>query len=384
MPDQSQLQQSARTDFLDYLNTVYEQTNEHLREQDTKRDQVIAFYVVLLSFVITSGSLLAKAANMGIIYIGLMVVGLICVNTMASLRSWHQQYLDCIAVINWVKAHQADYPTVESMQAAIQMQVKANYTGTYGVSLKSTDNWVYFGMVVLTGLPALFVAKAFNCDLMISSVLVIAYVILTLIWAVHNLSTKVTDGLGYATWSLWFDYPPKQNAALIYENQYMSVSLEAGDVLHVTQKTGGVVVLVHSADDFLLLQIRRHGKMYLECPRGFREATDHGGLSAAKRELSEELGIEPNDFGAKYNALGQVLPDSNLLTTNIQVVDVALTAMPQWPQMKLQVSEGIEAYQLHTLAELQQMIGTGAIVDGFTIAAVGKYVGKQLGERSVF
>lgn len=75
----------VRNDFLAYLTTIYDQTNDHLREQGTKRDQVIAFYVVLLSFVITSGCLLAKTANMTIIYLGLIGVGAICVRTVEGM-----------------------------------------------------------------------------------------------------------------------------------------------------------------------------------------------------------------------------------------------------------------------------------------------------------
>lgn len=80
-------EEDARNDFLAFLTNIYDQTNDHLREQGTKRDQVIAFYVVLLSFVITSRSLLAKTANMTIIYLGLIEVGVICVRTVADLRS---------------------------------------------------------------------------------------------------------------------------------------------------------------------------------------------------------------------------------------------------------------------------------------------------------
>lgn len=146
--------------------------------------------------------------------------------------------------------------------------------------------------------------------------------------------------------------------------------------MHVTQKTGGVVALVHTDAEFILLKIRRNGRTYAEVPRGFREKSDANGFDAAAREVSEELGIDPADYGAHYRSLGIVIPDSNLLTTNIMVVDVAFDRLPQFPEIELQVDEGIEEYRVLSLEALQGMVGSGEIVDGFTIAAVGKYVGR--------
>ena len=64
--------------FMNFLESVYNECHTHLLEQGTKRDQVIAFYIVLLSFVITSGTVLRNtihAHSLLTIYVGLFVGG---------------------------------------------------------------------------------------------------------------------------------------------------------------------------------------------------------------------------------------------------------------------------------------------------------------------
>lgn len=366
----------AQDDFLAHLSSIYDQTNDHLREQDTKRDQVIAFYVVLLSFVITSGSLLAKTANKSIIYLGLIGVGAICVRTVADLRSWHRQYLDTISVINWIKAHQAEYPTVLEMKNTIHFRVKANPDGKpYKATKITTENGIYYGVVVLTALPMLFVAKSNHCSTLLTWEIVGVYLVTAMVIAAMYLGKTVTNGLSYSTWNLLFDYSVKDLTESVYDNKYMTVNVNAQDVLHVTQKTGGVVALVHDRDDnVLLLKHARQGHYLWEVARGFREDSDPDGFKSAEREVNEELGISLEDFDAKYHSLGTIMPDSNLLTTDILIVEVAVDQLPKAEEIVLQVIEGVDDFEIKSLGEVQRMIGASEIVDGYTIAAVAKYV----------
>ena len=49
-----------KTEFLEYLCSVYDHCHTHLIEQGRKRDKVLTFYVVLLSFVLTNLDKLKK------------------------------------------------------------------------------------------------------------------------------------------------------------------------------------------------------------------------------------------------------------------------------------------------------------------------------------
>lgn len=76
--------------FLDYLKQIYGQANEHLREQEHKRDQIVMFYAVLLSFVITANHTIqvnfGGPIMMMILELALCVIGATVCIAISSLR----------------------------------------------------------------------------------------------------------------------------------------------------------------------------------------------------------------------------------------------------------------------------------------------------------
>lgn len=113
--------------FLDYLRQIYDQANEHLREQEHKRDQVITFYAVLISFFITANKAISQSFGGPTIILflsfGLFLIGVVACLTIASLRGWHSQYLDAIYVLNYVIAHEESYETVTDLKDALQNKI---------------------------------------------------------------------------------------------------------------------------------------------------------------------------------------------------------------------------------------------------------------------
>lgn len=107
--------------------------------------------------------------------------------------SWHQQYLDCITIINWELAHQASCNSVLELKNAIHFKVKANPKGMYKVGW-STDNGISFGIVVLTALTALFIANDFLLDMATTLVPLHAF-----LYAQFYLRKTVTNDLQYST-----------------------------------------------------------------------------------------------------------------------------------------------------------------------------------------
>ena len=192
-----------KTEFLEYLCSVYDHCHTHLIEQGRKRDQVLTFYVVLLSFVLTNLDKLKKEF-LGqftelIIYIILIFVGWIVLNSLSDLRSWHTQYLGAIYVLNWVFANEDRYKSVESLVNTIDelMTKKINdnkrpvkWTDSMLKRLKiyihnylfsSTDNSIYTGVILLAALPVWGICGYFHLSILWSSLIFLTYFIITLI-----------------------------------------------------------------------------------------------------------------------------------------------------------------------------------------------------------
>ncbi|WP_225047773.1 NUDIX hydrolase [Lacticaseibacillus kribbianus] len=402
--------------FLDYLTHVYDKCNDHLLEQGHKRDQVIAFYIVLLSFVVTYGRQLAGEANMMVIDLGLVVVGWICVRLIADLRSWHKQYLDCIEIINWAMAHQQFFDTVTALKTAIQALVKserghgpdqlaarnAKQSGgesapeaAVGVAAGtarqaqnprlrwpslSTDDAVYYGVLLMTVLPVLFTTHDLLTQLgpwagWVTAAVVGVYAVLGYVVARRYLKRVTHNGLTYLTWILDFDYAGN---TLTYNNRYMTVSVE-GERLHVTQKTGGVVIVAQYEGRFVLLTSQRGERELLEFPRGFRERGESGVMAAA-RELQEEVQVPrkpytgaptlPNAAVSDLIDLGELIPDSGLITSDVRVVAATLHLAPQPHRTHY---EGIDGVTLVDEAQLAALISDNDIKDGFTLGAWSLY-----------
>ncbi len=116
--------------FLDYLRDVYGRCNDHLLEQGKKRDQFVTFYIVFLAFILTNTTNINRQFSLNndliqiVVYLISFVVGVIVVLNLADLRGWHQQYIDCIYVLNWTFAHADQYEYVNDLKAEIERRIK--------------------------------------------------------------------------------------------------------------------------------------------------------------------------------------------------------------------------------------------------------------------
>lgn len=342
--------------FIEHLNGVYAACNEHLLEQGRKRDQVIAFYIVLLAFMITSGRQLAQMTNQIIVHSGLIVIGAICIRTIADLRSWHTQYLDCMKIINWGLAHREQFSSVEQLRLRLQMLTEMAPEKRYSAFRISTDNGIYFAMVLLSGLPVVLLTNDFHAPLAIMVIIVCLYLIGAIYWSARYLTNKINQGLAYRTWILDFDY----NAAAHFENKYFAVFPKA--TVPIIQLTGGVITIPYFQDKLVMIEIKRHGQRVIEFPRGFVEPDDLDHCAAAQRELIEELGL-PATAVSNLKLIGDTDPVPELLQTKIKVVQATLTQLPQ----RLQVDEGVYRYRLVTPETFWLL--ANSIDDGFTLAA---------------
>ena len=134
--------------------------------------------------------------------------------------------------------------------------------------------------------------------------------------------------------------------------------------------TPGAVVCIPQHDDkLILLRQYRHAlrSEQYAFPRGFAEA-GISGEDNARKELLEELGCQAN----QVSCLGSIVADSGLCG---EAVGIYLCRIDNW-ETKYGY-EGIQNTISLTLSQLQQMIATGHITDGYTLSAVAHLLCRQ-------
>ena len=358
--------------FMNFLESVYNECHTHLLEQGTKRDQVIAFYIVLLSFVITSGTVLRStihAHSLLVIYVGLFVIGVICNLVLADLRSWHRQYLDAIRIVNWAFAHRAEF--TDSLKLKATLESMTQYKGKQKIlwPWSTTDNMVFTAFAILTTVPVIFgLAGITNLAVAVRVVIYVVVLAVDMIFVFWYLNFKVEQGLGYKTWILNFDYFSPDTVD-VFTNRYMDIKVH-DDIPTVYQKTGGVVTIPTQNGRVALIRIKRaDGKEHWELPRGYMEKGDVNHVAAARRELLEELNVRGVDV-VSADDLGLISSDSGLIVGDIHVVAVEVGS--DWGA-ELQSDEGIVVVQMTDLAEVDRMVRDSMIVDALTIGAIGKF-----------
>ncbi|WP_147271010.1 hypothetical protein [Leclercia sp. W6] len=149
----------------DFLLSVYERCNEHLREQSTKRDQTIAFYLVVISFYFGSYSAISKlmvsAYSPVFFNVVICLISGMTIRTLSGLRSWHMQYANAALALNKVIAK--DIFELNGVNAEIKSFYEARkkkYNKMRIVEMFSgVENRVIFGMVLISGFPIVMLVK---------------------------------------------------------------------------------------------------------------------------------------------------------------------------------------------------------------------------------
>lgn len=136
-------------------------------------------------------------------------------------------------------------------------------------------------------------------------------------------------------------------------------------ILHRNPIGGAVILPVTSDGAVVLIRQFRHvdRQWHYEIPRGFAADSDQNlTKNTALRELSEE--IHASVTTVEY--LGTLYPDTGLLGQPIAFYSAALSSTDQ---LLPQIDEGISSLKLVSVKELEMMIQTGQIQDGFTVNA---------------
>lgn len=151
--------------------------------------------------------------------------------------------------------------------------------------------------------------------------------------------------------------------ARVYDDEVRFADGTPGNYLRICMRdeTPGVVIVARHRDRVALVRTFRYpiGEYQWAFPRGFAHGPDVE--STARAELREELGSEATSI----NVIGYVTPDSGLLASRVAVVLADTVSDRETPIDGLEVAEA----RWVRAEELRRMIQSGAIEDGFTLAA---------------
>ncbi|UYU30187.1 hypothetical protein [Siccibacter colletis] len=149
----------------EFLLSVYERCNEHLKDQSTKRDQAIAFYLVVLSFYFGSYGSISKILNsvyspLVFNFVMILVSGM-TIRTLSGLRSWHMQYTNSVLFLNNIIMREVFDPAqIKAEAQAFYKKVNDKLQAKPLRELfEGIENRVILGMTLISGLPAAMLVK---------------------------------------------------------------------------------------------------------------------------------------------------------------------------------------------------------------------------------
>jgi len=361
--------------YKDFLLSVYTESNNHLRDQTTKRDQVIAFYITVLAFFLSTYESLTNLHSTVIIntvFGVLVMLGIICFLNLSRLRSWHSQYSQCCSAISKLMVTDENINNYDDLTRFIRANnVQDSTKLPIKKFLSGVENIVVIGFAFTTLLPLFLWYTYISAQFHLSFIGFIVIIVCYLFVVVRSFYKTILDSFKYNTWLVNFEnIKPFLPAKL--ENQYLVAEKNKQGYITVSQKTGGVVILPITTDGKILLIENyrpRISKNMLELPRGFMEEGETAD-AAAKRELFEET----NCSEVEFIDIGTVHSDSGLVADNISVViatNIDITSIT------LQKSEHITSCKFLTNSELLKSISENEITDGFTLSAVSLAISKN-------
>lgn len=149
----------------------------------------------------------------------------------------------------------------------------------------------------------------------------------------------------------------------VYDDEVRFADGSRGNYLRICGKdeAPGVVIVARHRDRVALVRTFRYpiGEYQWAFPRGFAHGPDVE--STARAEIREELGTQATSI----KIIGYVTPDSGLMASRVAVVLADAASDRETPIDDLEVKE----VRWVRPDELRQMLQSGAIEDGFTLAA---------------
>ncbi len=200
----------------EFLMSVYERCNEHIKEQSSKRDQTIAFYLVILSFYIGSYTSFSKmiSSQYSAIFLNLVIcmIGGMTIRTLSGLRSWHMQYTDSALALNKILSRDDfDFSKVNEKIKAFFDEKKIKYQNMdFRGMLKGVENRVIFCMILISGFPTtilvkeIFLLLKINNEAITATVKIVVYT-LYVVFYLYNTRKVIRRSANDPTWIVNFE-----------------------------------------------------------------------------------------------------------------------------------------------------------------------------------
>lgn len=136
-------------------------------------------------------------------------------------------------------------------------------------------------------------------------------------------------------------------------------------ILNAQDRPKGVVVIAYKDGEIALIKQFRHSVRgwRWEAPRGFAESGETT-IETAHREMLEETGYSIENC----KVLGEIEPDTGLTATSCFVVSSTISLHENMPITD--PSEAIQSVQLFTPSEVNDLVLSGQLTDGLTLAAL--------------
>lgn len=200
----------------DFLMSVYERCNEHIKEQSSKRDQTIAFYLVILSFYIGSYTSFSKmiSSQYSAIFLNLVIcmIGGMTIRTLSGLRSWHMQYTDSALALNKIISRdEFDFNEVNERIKNFFNEKNEKYSSMdFRGMLKGIENRVIFCMILISGFPTtilvkeIFLSLKMNNEALTATVKILVYGAYVLFY-LYNTRAVIRRSANQPTWIVNFE-----------------------------------------------------------------------------------------------------------------------------------------------------------------------------------
>ncbi|MDM4206797.1 hypothetical protein SB6411_04047 [Klebsiella spallanzanii] len=200
----------------EFLLSVYERCNEHLKEQSTKRDQTIAFYLVVISFYFGSYSAMSKllVSPYSPVFFNVVIclISGMTIRTLSGLRSWHLQYANSALVLNKVISKNIfELNEINKEINSFFTEKSKKYNETKIVKMFSgVENRVILGMTLISGFPVVMLVKEFMSVFKISNkeIIVLFEVVFYLAYVVYyfyNTIKIIRESANQTTWIVNFE-----------------------------------------------------------------------------------------------------------------------------------------------------------------------------------
>lgn len=200
----------------DFLLSVYNRCNEHLKEQSTKRDKTLTFYFVLISFYWGSYSatdkLLVGRYSLVLLNLVICLISAMTIRTLSGLRSWQIQYIDSILILNQIIAKDKfEFSDVTQSIKDFYSKKNNEYKKINIIKMfAGIENRIILVMTFISGFPVVMFIKELMHQFSINNneiifIFEVMFYILYILLCGYSAVKRIKNSASQVTWIIKFE-----------------------------------------------------------------------------------------------------------------------------------------------------------------------------------